>query len=54
MSNQKIVVDFDTTMLADGSRYAINNLENYDLKVVKCGETYTINLSDYNAATLKQ
>ncbi|MFU0825783.1 Ig-like domain-containing protein [Clostridium sp.] len=34
-SNQKIVVDFDTKMLADGSRYAINNLENYDLTIVK-------------------
>lgn len=48
-SNQKIVVDFDTKMLADGSRYAINNLENYDLTV----DGVTVNLGDYDGASIK-
>lgn len=52
-SSQKIVVDFDTKMLADGSRYAINNLDNYDLTIVKGGKTYKINLSDYDGASIK-
>ncbi|KYH28000.1 Ig-like domain-containing protein [Clostridium colicanis] len=48
--SQKIVVDFDgTKMLADGSRYAINNLENYDLTI----GSKTINLSDYDGASIK-
>ncbi|MBE6044336.1 MAG: hypothetical protein E7216_08905 [Clostridium thermopalmarium] len=49
-SSQKIVVDFDgNKMLADGSRYAINNLENYDLTI----GSKTINLSDYDGASIK-
>lgn len=48
-SDQKIVVDFDREMLADGSRYAVDNLENYDLKV----DGVTINLSDYDGASIK-
>jgi hypothetical protein len=52
-SSQKIVVDFGTKMLADGSRYAINNLDNYDLTIVKGGKTYEINLSDYDGASVK-
>ncbi|MCY6370989.1 Ig-like domain-containing protein [Clostridium ganghwense] len=52
-SSQKIVVDFDKKMLADGSRYAINNLENYDLTIVKGGETYEIGLDDYDDASIK-
>lgn len=52
-SSQKIVVDFDRKMLADGSRYAINNLDNYDLTIVKGGKTYEINLSDYDGASVK-
>ncbi|MCY6370977.1 Ig-like domain-containing protein [Clostridium ganghwense] len=52
-SSQKVVIDFDTKMLADGSRYAINNLDNYDLKVVKGGQTYTLNLADYDDASIK-
>lgn len=52
-SSQKIVVDFGTKMLADGSRYAIDNLDNYDLTIVKGGKTYEINLSDYDGASVK-
>lgn len=57
-SSQKIVVDFGTQMLADGSRYAINNLDNYDLTIVynqgqANEETYPINLSDYDDASIK-
>ncbi|MCY6355127.1 Ig-like domain-containing protein [Clostridium sp. ZS2-4] len=53
-SNQKIVVDFDTKMLADGSRYAINTLDNYDLNLtLKNGKDYSINLSDYDDASIK-
>jgi hypothetical protein len=52
-SSQKIVVDFDRKMLADGSRYAIDNLDNYDLTIVKGGKTYEINLSDYDGASVK-
>lgn len=49
-STQKLVIDFGRKMLADGSRYAINNLENYDLVTV--GNTL-INLSKYENASIK-
>ncbi|MCY6959356.1 hypothetical protein [Clostridium brassicae] len=48
-SSQKLIIDFDRKMLADGSRYAINNLENYDLT----DGTTTINLSDYDDVDIK-
>ncbi|GAA0179335.1 hypothetical protein SH2C18_22240 [Clostridium sediminicola] len=57
-SSQKIVVDFDTKMLADGSRYAIDNLDNYDMDIeyTTAGGTktnYSINLSDYDDASVR-
>ncbi|MCY6484500.1 Ig-like domain-containing protein [Clostridium aestuarii] len=54
-SDQKIVVDFDTEMLSDKSRYAINNLENYDLSISDENDKLIkkINLSDYDDASVK-
>ena len=53
-SSQKLVVDFDRKMLADGSTYAINNLENYTIKVYDGDKlTKTMNLSDYHNAKIK-
>jgi hypothetical protein len=52
-STQKIVVDFDTTMLADGTRYAINNLDNYYLTVKIDSTYYGVTLSDYDSVSIK-
>lgn len=54
-SDQKIVVDFGTEMLADGSRYSINNLENYDLEIRDTNDKLlkSINLSNYDDASIK-
>jgi hypothetical protein len=52
-STQKIVIDFDTAMLADGTRYSINTLDNYDMTITVDGEEYSINLADYEDASIK-